>query len=438
MSDTIFALSSGPVPAGIAVVRVSGPAAEECLKLVTSQKVKPREAALRQLTDRDENIIDHAVTLWFPGPKSFTGEDVAEFHIHGGPAVLEKLSQELLSIHNVRLAEPGEFSLRAYRNGKMDLTELEGLADMIHAETEYQRQQAVKVLNGWNRNIFEDIRNRVIGLLGYVEASIDFVDEELDVDTEKLLRSEAAELKADLKHILDNSLAHETLRDGFRVVLAGNVNVGKSSLLNCLAQRDAAIVSDEGGTTRDVIEVRMDVEGYPILVQDTAGLRATDNQVEIIGIERTKTAAAKADLVICIHDRVNGAYQDPDLGIDPQKMIHVRNKSDLEPDCRSSSDLLSVSARTGQGIDELMQHIGARAKCGFGVKESSIIMRLRHKEHIIQSIQALERVEKHNGEYIELISEDIRLAASQIGAITGRVDVEEMLDRVFSDFCIGK
>lgn len=418
------------------MIRVSGPEAGRCIERLTGAMPEPRKARLRRINDHSGGVIDHGIVIWFPAPNSFTGEDVAEFQVHGGVAVVEKLLAELGEIAHCRLAEAGEFSQRAFLNGKMDLTELEGLADIINAETEFQRQQAVQLMQGWNGQIYEKLRERVIALMGYVEASIDFADEELELDVSAELKRAVEEIREEITKLTRNAIAHETLRDGFRVVLAGDVNVGKSSLLNRLAERDAAIVSNEPGTTRDIIEVRMDIKGYPVLVQDTAGLRETENSIERIGIERSQNAMEKADLILFLHDHevLDG---NEELTF-PDKTILVRNKLDLGTEMALKKGEMGISVLKDTGIDTLIDRIGSEAKARFLNNQSGAVLRQRHREHLDNCLKALERISVQDQEGVELIAEDIRVAAASVGAITGRIDVEDMLDKVFSEFCIGK
>jgi tRNA modification GTPase len=446
--DTIFALSSGRPPAAIAVVRVSGPRAGEALRALIGRVPEPRRAALARVRDPDSGeIIDEALALWFPGPNSETGEDVAELQLHGGRAVLAAVLAALGRIDGLRPAEAGEFTRRAFANGQLDLTEVEGLADLIYAETEAQRRQAYRQLKGLLGDKAEDWRRQLIEALALVEAGIDFSDE---ADVPAALAEEAkdgaARLLAEIRAVLADGHRGERLRDGMVVAIAGPPNAGKSTLLNRLAKREAAIVSPYAGTTRDVIEVHLDLDGYPVTLLDTAGVRETADPVELEGVNRARARAAEADLVLWVVDANDvGAQAIPKGG---GRAWLIRNKVDLlgpeaataawvrnecEPD--KQIQIHSISAKEGVGIDSLLQALAAVASAHLGA-EPALITRARHRHALEETAEslahALQRAED------DLVAEELRLAARALGRLTGRVDVEDILDVIFRDFCIGK
>lgn len=452
-AKTIFALSSAPGRAGVAVVRVSGPAAGEAVARLSGDVPAARRAALRQLRDPgSEAEIDQGLVLWFPGPHSFTGEDLAEFQVHGGRAVVAALLAALGRVADCRLAEPGEFAMRAFENGKIDLAVAEGLADLIDAETEAQRRQAIAQAAGGLSRLAEAWRDQLVAAMALMEAAIDFSDEG-DVAADAVAQSEAVvrRLAGEIARHLDDRHRGEILRDGFKVVLAGAPNVGKSSLMNALARRDVAIVSAEAGTTRDVIEVRLDLGGVPVIFADTAGLRAdASGDVEAEGMRRTLDRAREADLVCWVSDDGEAQLAVGGGGIadGPAGVLHVVNKCDLRaggsagPRLTEQGDggVLHVSARTGEGLDRLTQRIADIAKARLGGAddfEPAVITQARHRRHMEHCHAALEAFLQKTGDE-ELRAEDLRLAADSLGRITGRVDAEDVLDQVFGRFCIGK
>jgi len=441
-TPTIFALSSAPGRAGIAVVRVSGPRAGAVIDALSPPRPKKRVAALRRVRDpAGGETLDSALVLWFAAPRSETGEDMAEFHLHGGPAIVKAVLAVLARQPGCRLAEPGEFARRAFAAGKLDLAEVEGLADLIDAETEAQRRQALSQLRGALSDLYEGWRAELIRASALMEAVIDFSDEaDVTSDAFELARSIVVRLQTEIAAHLDDGNRGEILRDGFRVVLAGAPNVGKSSLLNALARRDAAIVSEEAGTTRDVIEVRLDLGGYPVIVSDTAGIREPQGSIEREGIRRTLAHARDADLVVWLSDAGAGdaAPPPPELAARGDKsFLGVTNKIDV-PGARGLPDALAVSALTGAGIDALTRRIGDIARNRVGVSEAPAITRARYREHLERCMSALHRFMSGVTTDIELRAEDIRHAAHALGRITGRVDVEDVLGEIFGRFCIGK
>lgn len=429
--QTIFALSSGRAPSAIAVVRVSGPQAGLAVATLAGKLPAPRQASRRLLRNSAGEAIDDAVVLWFPGPASATGEDVAEFHVHGGRAVLAALLANISLIQNTRAAEPGEFTQRAFENGKLDLTEAEGLDDLIHADTDRQRRQALRQLQGLLGDRARDWRERIIEASALIEAGIDFSDEG-DVPAE--LRAPAVKaiqtLHDEIAEVLAAQGHSERLRDGLVVAIAGEPNVGKSTLMNQLARREVAIVSPHAGTTRDVIEVQLDLEGYPVTVIDTAGIRETDDPVEQEGVRRARARAEDADLVLWL---VEG-----DRAVDPSgsQVWIVRNKIDLGR--AGSQGEFGISARRGDGIPELVDALVKFAAEFFGATEGALVTRTRQRDLLRQASNSLGRSLELVEDGEELAAEELRAAAYALGRLLGRVDVEDVLGAIFEKFCIGK
>jgi tRNA modification GTPase len=449
---TIFALSSGRPPAAVAVVRICGPRAGRALETLVGRMPQPRRAALARVRDpADGEVIDEALALWFPGPNSETGEDMAELQVHGGQAVIAALLGALGRIEGCRMAEPGEFTRRAFLNGRLDLTEVEGLADLIAAETPVQRRQAFRQLKGLIGDQAENWRRRIIEALALVEVRIDFSDE---ADVPEDLLGPALQAAQQLRDAIAAALADggrgERLRDGLVVAIAGPPNAGKSTLLNRLVRREAAIVSPYPGTTRDVIEVHLDLAGYPVTLLDTAGIRASDDPVEQEGIRRAAQRAAAADLVLWIIDSqaIELSTQNCPENSAKTECWLVRNKTDLAGDklwinCEYQSASyrkhFAISAGTGTGIEALIGALAEFAQEYFSATESGLVTRARHRRALEETVSALGRAlaqSKSGSE--ELIAEDLRSAATTLGRLTGRVDVEDILDVIFRDFCIGK
>ena len=432
--QTIFALSSGRAPSAIAIVRMSGPDAAGALTGLVGKVPPPRVATRALLRDTQGRSIDDSVVLWFPGPASATGEDVAEFHVHGGRAVLAAVFAALSSLENVRAAEPGEFTRRAFENGKLDLTEAEGLDDLIHADTDRQRRQALRQLKGLLGDKARDWRERIIGASALIEAGIDFSDEG-DVSGELIApaRAKIESLLREIEEVLAAQGKAERLRDGLVVAIAGPPNVGKSTLINQLARREVAIVSPFAGTTRDVIEVQLDLDGYPVTVIDTAGIRETEDPVEQEGVRRARARAAEADLVLWLFDWSASAVRDDTAAV-PQWM--VRNKIDLGVD-GSKADF-DISADRGEGIPALISALVGFAQDFFGVEDGGLITRDRQRHLLQQTAASLQRSISMLDQGEELAAEDLRVAAYALGRLLGRVDVEDILDVIFRQFCIGK
>jgi tRNA modification GTPase len=468
--DTIFALSSGRPPAAIAVVRVSGPKAKDAILALAGRVPEPRYAALLRLKSRSgvtgacldasSEPIDDAVVLWFPGPRSETGEDTAEFQLHGGPAVIAAVLAALGALKGFRPAEPGEFTRRAFENGKLDLTRVEGLADLVGAETEAQRRQAFRQMKGLLGDRAERWRQRVTQALALVEAAIDFPDEGIEAD--EVIRPALAiaqELEREILGLLGDSNRGERLRDGLTVAIAGPVNVGKSSILNRLAKRPAAIVSPHAGTTRDVIEVHLDLGGFPVTVSDTAGIRDTDDPVEEEGVRRARARARDADLVLWVMDgTVKGPLALPPALVEPgaPPVLLLVNKIDLVaegmalkagadgtpgPGQEGTAKVHHISAQTGASFDDLVQGISDFARAFFsGGTESAVVTRQRHRSALTECVDALRRAQMEGCGSVreDIIAEELRLAARALGRLVGKVDVEHVLDVIFRDFCIGK
>jgi len=440
--QTIFALSSGQPPSAIALVRVSGPQAEKIVTALAGKLPSPRMATHILLRDLSQRPIDDAVVLWFPGPASATGEDIAEFHVHGGRAVLAVLFATLSEFEDVRPAEPGEFTRRAFENGKLDLTEAEGLDDLIHADTDRQRRQALRQLKGLLGDKARDWRARIIEASALIEAGIDFSDEG-DVPAE-LIAPALAKVKALLTEI-EEALAEqgrsERLRDGLVVAIAGPPNVGKSTLMNQLARREVAIVSPHAGTTRDVIEVQLDLDGYPVTVIDTAGIRETDDPVEQEGVRRARARAADADLVLWLADSSGTGREGQGETTAPVWL--VRNKIDLDgadrPVAESSGGrVFQISASRGDGLPELIAAMVGFAQIYFGSSEGGLIGRARQRKLLQETAESLRRCVAVIEQGEELAAEELRAAAYSLGRLLGRVDVEDILDVIFREFCVGK
>jgi tRNA modification GTPase len=438
--QTIFALSSGRLPSAIALVRVSGPQAGKIVTALAGKLPPPRMATRALLRDVGQRPIDDAVVLWFPGPASATGEDVAEFHVHGGRAVLAALFAALSAFEDVRPAEPGEFTRRAFENGKLDLTEAEGLDDLIHADTDRQRRQALRQLKGLLGDRARDWRARIIEASALIEAGIDFSDEG-DVPAE-LIAPALAKVKAlltEIEEVLAGQGHSERLRDGLVVAIAGPPNVGKSTLMNQLARREVAIVSPHAGTTRDVIEVQLDLDGYPVTVIDTAGIRETDDPVEQEGVRRARARAADADLVLWLADSSGVEIQ----GEGTAPVWLVRNKIDLEVAGLPLADsaegrAFQTSASRGDGVPELIAALVGFAQRYFGGTEGGLISRTRQRKLLQETAASLQRCISVVGQGEELAAEELRTAAHSLGRLLGRVDVEDILDVIFREFCVGK
>lgn len=440
--DTIYALSSGAGLAGVSVVRISGPHADGLLSaLGVSPLPAARYAALHRL-GRDGSVIDQALVLRFPAPGSFTGEDVAELHVHGGRAVLAALFEAISATGLARHAEPGEFTRRAFENGKLDLTAAEGLADLVAAQTDAQRRLALRQYDGALADLYEGWRARLVDLMGYAEAEIDFSDEELPEGLKAATDQNIAALNAEIaQHIVGVSRG-EYIRSGFPIVILGAPNVGKSSILNYLAQRDVAIISEVAGTTRDVIEVQLNLGGFAVTVSDTAGIRDASDEIEAEGVRRAEQRAADAALRVVVLDATDGILAERVRALIDEKSIVVVNKTDLVredyvvPDLPAGVAPVMVSAQTGAGLEDLLACLTGHVRDRLDASEAPLPTRQRHREALAEANMALANVA--DAAYPELAAEDVRVALRALGRITGRVDIDEILDTVFRDFCIGK
>ena len=442
---TIYALSTGPGISGIAIVRVSGEDTKKVIKLLTNAELpKPRVATLRKINKiNTSELIDEGIILWFPGPESYTGEDMAEFHIHGSKAVIDALHHSISKIENCRLAEAGEFTKLAFQNGKINLLKAESIADLISAETEIQRQQAVKIMNGKSADKFNNLREKLLKILSHVEAKIDFPDEDLPEDILKNIKKISNEVILNIKKILDDQKVGERIREGFKIAIIGPTNAGKSSLLNHLSNRDVAIVSEIAGTTRDVIETHLNIDGYPVVVSDTAGIRDSKNEIEKKGIKLALDKAENADLKLIVIDAKNIDFKGVLKELMDENAILVVNKSDLLKEDLNSEiknyEHVLISVKNNLNLEDLILKIKNKLKNKFITSEDILITRARHRQHLEQSLNYLKNFEEKNeAEDFDKAAEDLRLATRHLGMIVGKVDVEEILGSIFNDFCIGK
>ncbi|HJT05835.1 MAG TPA: tRNA uridine-5-carboxymethylaminomethyl(34) synthesis GTPase MnmE [Stellaceae bacterium] len=443
-ADTIFALASAPGRAGIAVLRLSGPGAANTLHSLTGRIPPPRVAQRVRFRDPvDGEAIDDGLALFFPAPRSFTGEEVVELHLHGSRAVVAAMVDALSRLPGLRPAEPGEFTRRAFQNGKLDLTEVEGLADLVAAETSAQRRQALRQLGGELGRLYEGWRVRLLRALAHVEAEIDFPEEGLPSEIWTAVRDEAQALRSDIAAHLADDHRGERLREGLSVAIIGPPNAGKSSLMNALARRDVAITAATAGTTRDVIEVALDLEGYPVVLADTAGLREASDAVEEEGVRRARARAAAADFRIVVVDATRPDEASALGSLAGDSALVVANKIDLRPgdgarwaDALGAGPALRLSLRTGQGLTEMLARLAAEMKTRLAPGDAPVITRARHRAALADAAAALDRFAVAT--MPELAAEDLRAATRALGRITGRVDVEDMLDIIFREFCIGK
>jgi tRNA modification GTPase len=442
---TIYALSSGPGVSGIAVMRISGPETSKVIQLLTGKSVpKPRVATLRKINKiNTSELIDEGIILWFPGPESYTGEDMAEIQVHGSKAVIDALHTSISNIENCRLAEPGEFTKLAFQNGKINLLKAESVADLISSETEIQRQQAIKIMNGKSADQFNFLREKLLKILSHVEAKIDFPDEDLPNDILKEIKKSSDNVLKNIEKILNDQKVGERIREGFKIAILGPTNAGKSSLLNHLSKRDVAIVSEIAGTTRDVIETHLNIDGYPVIISDTAGIRESKNEIEKKGIKLSLNRAEEADLKLVVVDAKNLDFTDVLKGLLDQNAILVINKSDLlegdiDPEIKKL-DYVLISIKENLNIDELISKIKNNLKNKFITSDDTLITRERHRQHLEQCLEHLKNFNKKNeSEDFDKAAEDLRLATRHLGMIVGKVDVEEILGSIFNDFCIGK
>jgi len=440
-ADSIFALSSGIGRAGVAVYRLSGSLSAQALQKLSRKPLPaPRQAKLVSLYDREGERLDRGLAIWFPSPQSFTGEDVVELHLHGGRAIALALADALADC-GLRPAEPGEFSRRAFAHGKLDLTQIEAIADLVAAETALQRRQALRQLDGALNQLYEGWRERILRAQAHFEAAIDFSDEDLPLDLLSETRLSLGTLAEEIAGHLEDGGRGERLRDGLSIAILGAPNVGKSSLLNCLAGRPAAIVSAVAGTTRDIIEVHLDLAGYPVILADTAGLRETEEVIEQEGVRRAQARAQSADLRLVIFDAQNLPLLDEaSMALLGPQSIAVINKCDTVsmtlPDFLQGQPVIGISALSGLGLEALIEKLKDLAAPIMAGGSNLFLTRARYRTALAGAVEALRRAMQE--ELSELAAEDVRLAAAAVGRITGRIDVEEVLDVIFRDFCIGK
>ena len=442
---TIFALSSGPGISGVAIIRISGSEASKAITLLTGKALpSPRVASLRKINNiNTSELIDEGMIIWFPGPESYTGEDMAEIHVHGGKAIVLALQNELSKIENFRLAEPGEFTKIAFQNGKINLLKAESIADLISAETEIQRLQAVKIMKGKSAEKFDGLREKLLKILSFIEAKIDFPEEDLPDENVQQIKRDSANVLDQIKKILDDQKVGQIIREGFKIAIVGPTNAGKSSLLNSLSNKEVAIVSEIAGTTRDVIETHLNIDGYPVIISDTAGIRNSKDEIEKKGIKLSLDRAENADLKLVVVDAksidLKGFLND----LLKDNAILVVNKSDLiqgELDTEVTKlDHVLISLKENLNLDKLISKIKDRLKTKFIINEDILITRERHRQHLVQCSDNLRNfLEKNDKKDFDKAAEDLRLATRHLGMIVGKVDVEEVLGSIFNDFCIGK
>ncbi len=441
----IYALSSGRGPSGIAIVRISGKETLKiCENLTKLKNIKSNEVNFCKFYNpKNDNIIDpEALLLWFPGPNSYTGEDLAELQIHGSNAIIKALLRVLSEQKNCRLAEPGEFTKLAFQNDKIDLLKAESIGDLIHSETELQRQQAVKLVQGNISNYYNDLRDKIIKSLAYIEAKIDFAEDDLPKKVLKEAHKSIKEIHKEISNIIEDNKVGEKIRDGFRVSITGEVNAGKSSLLNLLSKREVAIVSDEAGTTRDVIETYLNLDGYPVILADTAGIRDVKNEVEKKGISLALGKSKEADLNIVVIDNSSKKINNEIKKMINKDTIVLLNKSDVQnkQNHKFDADTVLASVKDNKNIDKLINKIKEKLSMKFSTQNVSVLItRERHRVKLNECLKELDNfLKKDQSKDIELAAEDLRMATRHLGSIAGKVDVEEILGSIFKDFCIGK
>ena len=442
---TIYALSSGSGTSGIATIRVSGKLAKKVVEQLTNSQIpEPRTATLKKINNINTNeLIDEGIIIWFPGPNSYTGEDMVEFHVHGSLAVVQAIQNSISEIEGCRIADPGEFTKIAFQNNKINLLKAESIADLISSETEIQRRQAVKIMTGKSAERFNSWRDGLVKVLANVEAKIDFPDEDLPEDILKNIKTKVNEIKNEIKKTLNDQKVGERIREGFKIAIVGPPNAGKSSLLNYLSNKEAAIVSEIAGTTRDVIEVHLNINGLPVIISDTAGIRSSKDEIERKGIKLALQKAEDADLNIVIIEPKSGFFTGFLKDLLTSKSILVINKSDLNEnlfiDEFKKYKPIYISIKKEKNLNLLITEIKNKLKHQFHNSEDILITRERHRQNLEKCVEHLQTFEeKNNLEEFDKASEDLRLAIRHLGRITGKVDVEEILDSIFNDFCIGK
>ena len=444
-SMTIYALSTGSGISGIAVIRVSGKNTPQVIKKLTGLNLpKPKMATLRKFNKNgSKKLIDEGVVLWFPGPNSYTGEDLAEFHVHGSRAVINAMHLAISKIKNCRLAEPGEFTKRAFQNGRINLLKAESIADLISSETEIQRKQALKIMSGRSSDKFNSWRDNLKKILSHIEAKIDFPDEDLPKNIIGEIQKVSSNVLSEIKKTLNDQRVGERIREGFKIAIIGPPNSGKSSLLNYLSKRDAAIVSEIAGTTRDVIETHLNLDGYPVIVSDTAGIRSSKNEIEKKGIKIALKRAEDADLRLVIVSAKNVDFTRLLKNLLNKNAILVVNKSDLLKGKLNNEfkkyDHVLISIKQDSNLNKLITKIKSKLKNKFSTNEDILITRERHRQNLINCVYHLDKFQKKKSVHdFDKAAEDLRMASRHLGMIVGKVDVEELLGSIFSDFCIGK
>ena len=440
---TIFALSSGPGLSGVAVIRISGEETSSILKLLTKKDLpSPRVATLSKIIDSNNSeFIDEALVLWFPGPNSYTGEDMAEFHVHGSTAVIKAIHKALEDTKKCRIAEPGEFTKKAFQNGKINLLKAESIADLISSETEIQRKQAIAIMSGKTSRIFNEMRDLLLKSLSHIEAKIDFPEEELSEEVLSNTKENIDRVIQKIQKILNDQKVGERIREGFKIAIVGPTNAGKSSLLNHLSNRDVAIVSEIAGTTRDVLETHLNIDGYPVIISDTAGIREAKSEIEQKGIKLALKKAEEADLNLIVIEPKSLDFTGflKDL-INPNSIL-VINKCDIEKvsltEQMKKIDHVIISVKNNTNIDNLISTIKSKLKGKFIKAEEILITRERHRVNLEQCLENLINFQNQKNDF-DKAAEDLRLATRHLGIIVGKVDVEEILGSIFNDFCIGK
>jgi len=440
---TIYALSSGPGISGVAVIRISGKETSRILKLLTKKDLpKPRVATIKKIIDPNNlELIDEGIILWFPGPKSYTGEDMAELHVHGSKAVIYAIHKALGDTKKCRIAEPGEFTKRAFQNGKINLLKAESISDLISSETEIQRKQAINIMTGRSSEVYNNMREKLLKALSNIEAKIDFPDEDLPEKIIKEIKKNVDHVIEKIQKILNDQKVGERIREGFKIAIVGPTNAGKSSLLNHLSNRDVAIVSEIAGTTRDVIEVHLNIDGYPVVVSDTAGIRKSKNEIEKKGIKLALKKAEEADLNLIVIEPKNLDFTGFLKDLIKPNSILVINKCDLQEvrltEQMKKLDHVIISVKNNTNIENLIFKIKSKLKGKFIRTEEILITRERHRQNLEQCLQNLINFKNQNDDF-DKAAEDLRLATRDLGMIVGKVDVEEILGSIFNDFCIGK
>ena len=439
----IFALSSGRGPSGIAIIRLSGKDAIKITELITKRKnINVKEINLCKFYDpSNDSLVDKGLLLLFPSPNSFTGDNLAEFHVHGSNAVIVKFLKVLSEQSNCRLAEPGEFTKIAFQNNKIDLLEAESIGDLIHSETELQRQQAIKLVQGNVSNHYNNLREKLVKSLAYIEAKIDFAEDDLPEKVLKEVHKSIKDIHDDIQKILEDNKIGEKIREGFKVSIIGEVNAGKSSLLNLLSKREVAIVSEEEGTTRDVIETFLNIDGYPVILADTAGIREAKNEVEKKGISLALGKSKEADLNIIVIDNSSKVINNEIKDLINKDSIVLLNKSDIKENQnhKFDADTILVSVKDNKNIDIFIKKLKEKLNNKFTTNNSILITRERHRTKLNECLKEIDNfIKKDQNKDIELAAEDLRMATRHLGSIVGKVDVEEILGSIFRDFCIGK